>query len=250
MKINFAGIVDNSTIDYPGKVSAVIYLCGCPYRCPWCQNPELVFEDESVCQDVEPDYITGKLKDNFLIDAVCVTGGEPLLQEGTIELLERIKKETGLLLKIDHNGYFPQRLKKALPYLDFFTTDIKAPLNEKYGAAVGLPDQWERVVERVSESLEILKKWEGKKEARTTIVPGIADSTGDVSSIAKIVKDVGFETYTLQQFQNEKTLDPGFKKINGCDIEQMRILGKQAKKFLPGVKVQIVTSENGFEVII
>ena len=118
MKLNFAGIVDHSTLDYPGKSAAVVYLCGCPYRCPWCQNPELVFEEG--CTEIEIDKIIKNLNENFLLDAVCVTGGEPLMQKNTIELLKKIKQDTDLLLKIDHNGYFPERLKKALPYLDIF----------------------------------------------------------------------------------------------------------------------------------
>ncbi|ODS36495.1 MAG: anaerobic ribonucleoside-triphosphate reductase activating protein [Candidatus Altiarchaeales archaeon WOR_SM1_86-2] len=249
MKINFAGIVDHSTIDYPGKISAVVYLCGCPYRCPWCQNPELVLEDESVCMKVDPDEIIEQLKENFLLDSVCITGGEPLMQPSTLDLLKKIKKETNLLLKIDHNGYFPERLKKALPYLDFLTTDIKAPLDERYGKAIGLPDRWEEVVERVKESNEILKNWEGKKEARTTIVPGLVETLNDVIAISKVVGDVGFEIYTLQQFRPEKTLDPGFKFVRSPGLEKMQGLGREAKKYLPDIKVQIVTRERGFEEI-
>ncbi|MCK4492118.1 MAG: anaerobic ribonucleoside-triphosphate reductase activating protein, partial [Candidatus Altiarchaeales archaeon] len=197
-EINFAGIVDHSTIDYPKKVSAVIYLCGCPYRCPWCQNAELVF-NKGECRPTEIDEILDQLKKNFLIQAVCVTGGEPLMQEETIELLERIKSETDLLLKIDTDGYFPGRLRKALPFLDFFTTDVKAPLDESYGRVVGLPDQWRKIVERVRETLSILKKWEHQKEARTTILPDLIDKVQDIVEIAKVVDDVGFTSYTLQQ---------------------------------------------------
>ena len=247
MKINFAGIVDHSTLDYPGKSAAVIYLCGCPYRCPWCQNPELVFEEG--CTMVEIDKIIEKLNENFLLDAVCVTGGEPLMQENTIEFLKKIKQETDLLLKIDHNGYFPERLKKALPHLDFFMTDIKAPLNEKYGKAVGLPNNWEKVVERVRESHKILREWNGRKEMRTTIVPELIDSIEDVRAIAKVVYNTGFEIYTLQQFRPEKTLDPEFKFIRSPGLEKMQELGKEAKKYLPDTKVQIVTQERGFEEI-
>ena len=248
MKVNFAGIVHNSTLDYPGKNAAVVYLCGCPYRCPWCQNPQLVLEEG--CEMVEIDEIIEKLKENFLIDAVCIMGGEPLMQENTLELLKKIKQETGLLLKIDHNCFFPERLEKALKYLDFFTTDIKAPLNEKYGEVVGLPESRERIVERVKKSHEILKKWNGRKEARTTIVPGLIDTAEDIAAIAKVVKYVGFETYTLQQFRAEKTLDPEFKSLKSPGIEEMKKLGREAKKHLTGTKVQISTYENGFDEIL
>lgn len=247
-EINFAGIVDHSTIDYPGKVSAVVYLCGCPYRCPWCQNAELVF-NEGECRPTEIDEIVDQLKENFLIQAVCVTGGESLMQKEAIELLERIKSETDLLLKIDTDGYFPGRLSKALPFLDFFTTDVKAPLDERYGRVVGLPDQWRKIVEKVRESLSILKKWENQKEARTTIVPGLIDKIHEIEEIAKVVGDVGFTSYTLQQFRPERTLDPEYEKIQSPSPELMHKLGVVAKEHLPKTKVQIVTQQNGFEEI-
>jgi len=247
-EINFAGIVDNSTIDYPEKLSAVVYLCGCPYRCPWCQNAELVF-NEGNCKPTGIDEIIDQLKENFLIQAVCVTGGEPLMQKETIEFLKRIKSETDLLLKIDSNGFFPERLKKALPLLDFFTTDVKAPPNERYGGVVGLPDQWQKIVERVEKSLDILKKWNHQKEARTTIVPNLIDKKEDIEKIAKLVDEVGFTLYTLQQFRAERTLDPEYEKIQSPSLELMQEMGVTAKEHLPKTKVQIVTQQNGFEEI-
>jgi len=247
-EINFAGIVDNSTIDYPKKLSAVVYLCGCPYRCPWCQNAELVLNGGN-CKPTGIDEIIDQLKKNFLIQAVCITGGEPLMQRETIGLLKGIKSETDLLLKIDSNGYFPERVKEALPLLDFFTTDVKAPLDERYGEVVGLPDQWQKIVERVKKTLDILKRGDHQKEARTTIVPDLIDKKEEIIEIAKLVDEVGFTLYTLQQFRAERTLDPGYERIQSPSPELMRELGRAAKKHLPETKVQIVTQQNGFEEI-
>ena len=128
--------------------------------------------------------------------------------------------------------------------------DIKAPLDERYGKTVGLPDSWKTIVERVNKSHEILKTWNGRKEARTTIVPGLIDTLEDVRAIAKIVDETGFEIYTLQQFRPGKTLDPEFKFVRSPDPGKMQKLGKEAKDCLPGTKVRIVTQENGFEEII
>ncbi|ODS37562.1 MAG: hypothetical protein A7315_13365 [Candidatus Altiarchaeales archaeon WOR_SM1_79] len=69
-------------------------------------------------------------------------------------------------------------------------------------------------------------------------------------AIAKVVNDIGFEIYTLQQFRSEKTLDPNFKFIRSPTAEKMQELGEEAKKYLPDTKVQVVTQENGFEAII
>ncbi len=248
-KINFAGIVDHSTVDYPEKICAVVYLCGCPYRCPWCQNKDLVLINEENCRITDIDEIIKQLGDNFLISAVCVTGGEPLMQKETLKLLDRIKVETELLLKIDNNGYFPDRLKTALKYLDFFTIDVKAPLDKRYGKVVGLENNWENIVKRIIKSLNILKDWSNRKEARTTIVPGLIDKKEDIVEIAKIVNDFCFDYYTLQQFRPENTLDPSYEEINSPNLEVMQELGKTAKMYLPNTEVRIVTQENGFEKI-
>jgi pyruvate formate lyase activating enzyme len=245
-EINFAGIVDNSTIDYPKKLSAVVYLCGCPYRCPWCQNSELVF-GKGNCRSFDIDQIVGQLKNNFLIQAVCVTGGEALMQKEAIELLKKVKSDTDLLLKIDTNGYFPEVLVNALPFLDFLTIDVKAPLDQRYGPVVGIPFRWKNVVERVGKSLNTLKGWNHPKEARTTIVPDLIYKKEDIEEIAKTVNDFGFDHYTLQQFRAERTLDPEYGKIPSPRPEMMMELGRAAKRYLPETKVQIVTQQNGFE---
>lgn len=247
-KINFAGVVDHSTLDYPGKLSAVVYLCGCPYRCPWCQNAELVF-DEGNCKPTDINEIITSLNENFLIQAVCVTGGEPLMQEGSIGLLEGIKSGTDLLLKIDTNCFYPERLVEALPFLDYLTTDVKAPLDERYGRVIGLPGQWEGVVDMVRKSHRILHDWNQPKEARTTIVPGLIDKPEEIIEIAKIIDETGFSLYTLQQFRAERTLDPTYEKIESPNQELMQELGKTAKEYLSDTKVQVVTLQNGFEEI-
>ncbi len=244
--LNIAGIVDGSTLDYPGKVAAVIYLCGCPYRCPWCQNPEIL-DGGGICKTLDIDYIVSALKDDFLIGAACVTGGEPLMQEDTIKLLEEIKKETSLLLKLDTNGYYPERLKKALPHVDLLSIDIKAPLGEAYCDAAGLGENCRKAVENIKKSLESIKEWKGESEARTTIVPGMTDKKETIEEIAAVVKETGFRYYTLQQFRPMNTLDPAYMKKKSPSHALMLELGKAAKEYLPAAKVKIFTEKKGFE---
>jgi pyruvate formate lyase activating enzyme len=243
--VNFAGVLDNSTVDYPGRVCAVVYLCGCPFRCPWCQNQELVLGKK--CKTADVSRIVAQLRKNFIAEAVCVTGGEPLMQDGAVELLRLIKAETDLLAKVDTNGYFPERLKRALPYLDYLSTDIKAPLDERYGAAVGLTGGWRKVVSNVKKSLSLMEDGLIRKEARTTIVPGIVDSEQSIREIAEVVGEHGFSQYTLQQYRADKTLDPGFEKVKSPTPELMRRLGRAAKETLPKTKVVVVTQQKGFE---
>jgi pyruvate formate lyase activating enzyme len=245
-ELKIAGVMDSSTQDYPGKVAAVIYLCGCPYRCPWCQNPELTVE-EGICRTVDINYVVSALKEDFLINAACVTGGEPLMQKSSLELLKAIKTETGLSLKLDTNGYYPDMLALALPYVDLLSMDIKAPLGPGYGVATGLGDRHIEAVSRMKKSLAAIRDWGGASEARTTVVPGITDSKEAIEQIASTVKEYGFKSYTLQQFRPMNTLDPSYLKKKSPTHALMLELGKTAKKILPRVNIKIFTQLKGFE---
>ena len=248
IELKIAGIFDSSTQDYPGKVAAVIYLCGCPYRCPWCQNPELS-EGGEICRTVDVNFIVSALKEDFLIGAACITGGEPLMQEASLELFREIKKQTDLSLKLDTNGYYPDMLALALPYVDLLSMDIKATFGEEYGVAAGLGDKYDEAITRMKRSLEVIRDWGGASEARTTVVPGITDSKEAIEEIASTVKEYGFKSYTLQQFRPMNTLDPAYMKKKSPSHALMLELGKAAKKMLPQVNVKIFTQLKGFEII-
>ncbi len=246
-KINFAGIVDYSSLDFPGHVCAVIYLCGCPYRCPWCQNADVALSKSETCKPKEISEIIENLKENFIIDSVTITGGEPLMQNGTYELCQKIKSETNLLLKIDHNGFYPKILQNFLPLLDFVSVDIKASFNEKYGISTERND-WKNVVEKVKKTCEILSLWNKKKEARTTVVPTLIDED-EIVEIAKAINKYKFSFYTLNEFRAERTLDEKFQSITSYSYEKMLNLGKLAKQHLDNIDVYVVTSKKGREKI-
>ncbi len=248
-KINLAGIIDYSSVDFPGNISAVIYLCGCPFRCPWCQNGDVALANPEVCKETEISDIIKNLKENFIIDAVTITGGEPLIQKETYELCKKIKEETNLLLKIDHNGFYPEILEKFLDIIDYVAIDIKAPFDEKYGINTGRND-WKNVVERVKRTCEILSNWNKKKEARTTVVPTLIDEN-EIIEIAKIVNKYKFSVYTLNEFRAERTLDPKFQSIMPYPYEKMLNLGKLAKKYINNsiTEVYVVTSKEGWKKI-
>ena len=149
MKVQTGGITELSTVDYPGHVASVLYLCGCPYRCPFCQNFALL--DKKNCQEVESNKIVEKILENRpLINGVCITGGEPLQQlEGTIEIC-RALKEADMDVKLDTNGFYPEKVEQILKLVDCIAMDIKAPFEgDKYAKAAGRQDG-EEIVERVS----------------------------------------------------------------------------------------------------
>ncbi len=223
------GILDLSTIDFPGKLCSVVFFAGCPFRCPYCQNHELLKGGRRV----GVDEIVAEIRRNFLIDGVCFTGGEPLMQnlDELKELIARLK-DLGLAVKIDTNGYYPDKLSKLLSLIDYVAMDFKTIPN-RYPELTGKKDSTEKVLE----SLKILAESGIEFEIRTTVVPTIVDEA-EIFEIAKILADFGVKRYVLQQFRNENVLDEKFKHVEPYPKDYLIKLGKVAKKFVPKVIVR------------
>ena len=109
--LRIAGLEKNSLIDYPGKISAILFTYGCNLRCPYCHNPELVVEKLSKEKIIPHSYIFEFLQKRVgKLDAVVITGGEPLIHV-ELEAFIRDIKELGFLVKLDTNGFYPEELK-------------------------------------------------------------------------------------------------------------------------------------------
>lgn len=168
-------------VAYPGKVSAKIYLTGCNFKCPYCYEKELVFPPQNATY-LEPEKILDDLKErkNFL-EAVCISGGEPCLQNGLIPFLKKIK-EIGLQIKVETNGSFPLVLQDLVKQglIDFIQLDIKNQ-SKKMAETVGLLEK-EIPQSRIQESLDWLKKGSIPYEIHTTVVKEL-HCTGDLKKM-------------------------------------------------------------------
>ncbi len=240
------GITDLSTIDWPGKLAAVVFLQGCNLRCPWCQNVDGIDPKGGKVADLGStiEYIKG-LKP--MIDSVVLTGGEPLLQpEACLEFL-KAAKGMGLSCAVETNATEPQALKRLLPYLNLVAIDVKAPpsdpkLYEKITCSVGVSG----LAQKVKGSLKFAVNSKAKVEARTTVVPTLNDDERIIARIAEDVKGVG--CLRLQQFRNQRTLDPSFQKLPMPGRKRLLELARAAKK--AGLKeVKISTVEGGLETV-
>jgi len=216
----YGGILDLSTIDFPGRLCSVVFFSGCPFRCPYCQNHRLL----SGGIKVEPHEIVEKIKRNYLVDGVCLTGGEPLAQN-LDELVHLIKslKRIGLAVKIDTNGYYPEKLEAIIDTVDFVAMDFKTTV-EDYPNLTGKSHSAEKVLK----SLEVITKSDVEYEIRTTVVPTIHDED-KIVEMGRILSDFGVERYVLQQFRNEDTLDPGFREITPYRSEKLIEMAKKLK---------------------
>jgi len=190
-----------SLIDYPGKICAIVFTQGCNFRCPYCHNPELV-EPSLYRKPVAKSSVLAFLeRRREKLDAVSITGGEPLLQHGLIAFIEQVRA-LGYRIKIDTNGSFPGVLKKLIDgeLLDYIAMDIKAPL-ERYEQVVCTPI----APENIAESIRMIMGSGIDYEFRTTLTKGLLTKE-DLGKIGTLIG--GGRRYVLQRFVPSKTLDP------------------------------------------
>lgn len=224
--LTFAGMQKLTLIDYPGRTACTLFMRGCNFVCPFCHNASLIAFGEDGAETLSHEYVFDFLrKRKGMLDGVCISGGEPLAQEGIFNFA-REAKELGYLVKIDTNGSFPDRLKELAEsgLIDYVAMDIKnAP--EKYRQTIGVPGFDTAPVE---ESITFLLEGKVAYEFRTTVVRGF-HVPGDIVSIAKRI--AGAEKYFLQRFDNpERALRPGLEAYSDSEMQE---ICKAARAVLP-----------------
>ncbi len=198
MKIG--GFQKVSLIDYPGKISAVVFTQGCNFRCPFCHNPELVDPERFANRIPEPEILAFLEKRKGRLDAVVITGGEPTLQSELIPFTIHLKA-MGYLIKLDTNGALPDVLEDLLGrgLIDYLAMDIKAPL-ERYGEITKTKTD----VERIRRSISLIMGSGVDYEFRTTAVRSLL-GLQELEAIGRLIP--GAKRFVLQKFVPTKTLD-------------------------------------------
>ncbi len=187
------GFQKMTMLDFPGKIACTLFTAGCNFRCPFCHNAPLVthIDGQEFSQEEIFSYLN---KRKGMLDGVCITGGEPLLQKDLRDLIVKIK-EMGYAVKLDTNGSFPQALKSLVEdkLVDYVAMDVKN-CPEKYALTA---DADESIVERVDESIKFLLSSVIPYEFRTTVVKEFHEPT-DFEKIGKWIE--GADKYYLQSF--------------------------------------------------
>lgn len=215
-----------SLIDYPGLISAVVFLQGCNFRCSYCHNPELVDPALFKASMKESDVMEFLDSRKGKLDAVAITGGEPTIQDGLADFIREIKKKN-YAVKIDTNGSQPQIINALLQekLIDYIAMDIKAPL-DKYKDIVKVAVNQDAI----KESVRIILKAQIPYEFRTTIVASQLDEN-DILQIGRMIN--GASRYVLQMFVPSKTLDNRFLKEKSFPYEKLeKIKGRLEKQIL------------------
>ena len=223
MKI--VGLQKLTLLDYPGKAACTVFTVGCNFRCPFCQNADLVLPGSAVEEIESKDLLAFWKKRSGLLDGVCFSGGEPLLHPEIEELMEQAKG-LGYLVKLDTNGSNPEFLKKLIEkgILDYVAMDIKNCV-EKYAETVGIPDY---DVGPVKESASILLEGKLPYEFRTTVVKEFHERE-DFEKIGEWL--CGAEKYFLQGFVDSGNLIQD--GLHACTEEEMKEFQRTVKKSIP-----------------
>jgi len=251
MMVNLGGIVPLSTVDWPGRASIVIFLRGCPLRCPYCHNRELQTGESVVAFHALASRIVSQVKGGTgaekalasppaqidldlaaeraasmpLVDALVLSGGEPLMQLQQSAGILRLARSLHLATGLETSGFYPDRLLDLLEknLLDKVFLDLKAALQEPdYDRAAGV----ERVAARVRESLRICMASNVPLEIRTTIFP-IAPTTADVVEIAKTLSALleEFPSNRLERLilaqGRPREGEPWFEPVTVQNLEEM-----------------------------
>lgn len=216
--IKIKGIMKTSLIDYPGNIVATVFLSRCNFRCPFCHNPELVLDE--VKDDIPSDEFLDFLKKRKKwLDGVCITGGEPTLHSGLKDFIIKIKN-LDMKVKLDTNGTNPDMVKELIDegLVDQVAMDIKASF-DKYEDVTKVKVD----IEKIKESIELLKKGKTDYVFRTTVVPKHFDEK-EAQEIGKIIK--GAKKYVLQQFRSaDKMLENEYHHIEpylSYDLEKFK----------------------------
>ena len=195
--MNIGGIQKTSVLDYPDKLCAIIWTSGCNLRCPFCYNKDLVFNKLDLLDNT--DVLNFLRKRKGKLEALSISGGEPLIQDDIFDFISKVKK-MNYLIKIDTNGTFPKKLKILINenLVDYIAMDIKAP-KDKYNKLSGRNIN----INKIEESVEIIKNYAPYYEFKTTVIPKMLDKN-DILKIAKWLE--GSKMYYLQQFNNDSPM--------------------------------------------
>lgn len=222
--MKLSGMQKLTLLDFPGKMACTFFTPGCNFLCPFCHNSSLV-------TDIDEHFIKAEEVLRFLstrqgiLEGVCITGGEPLLQKDIEDFMREIK-DMDFLVKLDTNGSFPHKLEGIIEegLVDYVAMDVKnSP--ELYAETIG---KTAFDLSSVNESVELLKEGRVPYEFRTTVTKNFHN----LKSLLEIADWIsGCDSYYLQQFVNSGQLID--ETITGYTDEELKALYREVKRKLP-----------------
>jgi len=195
MTLRVGGLTPLSTSDWPGKLAAVVFCQGCPWRCGYCHNPGLIparGESEIPWDDV----LAFMHRRQGLLDGVVFSGGEPTAQADLLEAMREVRA-LGFKIGLHTGGAYPQHLAALLPLVDWVGFDVKAPFAD-YPRVTGAAGSGERALISVQQVLASGVD----HELRTTVHPALLTDT-ELVSLGRDLAARGAKHYVIQGFRSQ-----------------------------------------------
>jgi len=225
-----AGITPLTLVDFPGKISAVFYLQGCPLRCAYCHNTE--FRHQGVTQRVSHPIIEEFLNSRRdLLDAIVVSGGEPTMHPKLSHFLKYLKRY-GFLVGLHTSGTLPEYLEKVLPFCDWIGMDVKTT-PERYEELTGFSGSGIAVLKSMRAIVESGKAY----EFRTTVHPDLIKED-EIELLARRLKKIGSKSYALQAFQGEGVPNESLVERMPQDFRFSHLLTEKLSNLFPNFVVR------------
>ena len=217
-------------LDYPGKTACTVFTGGCNMRCVYCHNSGLVLSAGDYPVIPEEEVLSFLLKRKNLIDGVCITGGEPMLQKDLPDFAGKIK-EMGFAVKVDTNGSFPRQLRYMIrnSLVDYVAMDIKN-CESRYLETINRPGF---DIEPVKESIGILKNSGIDYEFRTTVCKNLHTEKDLIEILGMIGTDC---KYFIQAFRSSDEVME--KNVEGYTPDELRNLQKKLCGINPNTKLR------------
>lgn len=227
-----------SSVEFHGNMSLVLFMSGCPLTCRYCHNVELLDDKtEKSLEEIKKEIDSSA---DFL-DAIVISGGEPLMQTDAIIEIFSYVRQIGLKTKLDTSGIYPDKIKQLLDLklLDFVSLDVKTTFS-KYRKITG-----SNVGFQVKKSMELINADENVHlEVRTTYVPTLHTK----KDIINLADEIEADIYTIQQFRNKNVLDPALEKVEVPNPHDLADLAREIKPYFDGI-VKVKSAEFGEQVI-
>lgn len=225
------GLEKFAPLDFPGFISSTVFLGGCNFRCPFCHNADLVLRPQTLTSMPLDYFITYLDSRQGWLEGICVSGGEPLLEEN-LEVLLRVIKDRNLLVKLDTNGSLPERLQELIRsrLVDQVAMDVKAPL-----ARYKQITRSEVAEDDIVRGIEIVRGSRLPYVFRTTLIPGLVGER-DLLEIAQLLH--GAALFQLQQFSKRNTIDKNYLEIQPFSSEEIERMAELVKPYFGEVRVE------------
>jgi pyruvate formate lyase activating enzyme len=229
--MNIKGVQKTSLIDYPGKISTVLFTGGCNLRCGYCHNPDLACDSCSLSSYTDQEILNIIGRRKGLIEGITISGGEPTLTRDLTAFVRSLKKY-GLPVKVDTNGLNPAVVRGLLAegLVDYMAVDVKTS-PEKYEILTGKAIDFSKIVE----TIDGIKSSGIDYELRTTCIPDYVT----IDDFERIGNRVGrVKRYFLQQFQNRVTLEESFRTRTPYTLEELHLFQRYVSTFAESCEIR------------